>query len=738
LPLLHLRTFLPLTTVVAVGATLPQTADAQATIPRITGTITLDGMSDEPAWDGIAPLEMTVYQPTFGAEPSERTEIRIGHDDDFLYLAGRLYDSGAPRTGTLYRDEFGNDDVLAILLDTYNDHETAVWFATSPAGVRTDRTVFNDGEFRGSMPMNTDWNAFWDVATQENDEGWFAEFRIPFSSLGFQDRDGQVEMGLIVYRLIARHNERHVYPAIPPNWEMGFAKPSQSRRVRFDGVYTQRPLYVTPYLLGGVRQSPELNQAGTAFGTTRDLTHEAGVDLKLQPSSSITVDLTVNTDFAQVEADDQQINLTRFSLFFPEKRQFFQERSSVFEFNTGGMSRLFHSRRIGLVDGEQVRLYGGARLVGRAGGFDVGVLAMQTAASAASPSENFGVLRLKRQVFNPNSTIGIIGTSRVGMDGTYNVGVGVDAVLRPFGQDYVTVKWAETWDDTDVGSKTFIDGARVMLAWERRTQSGLRYLAGYTRSGNRYDPDLGFTLRRDFTHVQSEVGYRWLMGPRTAFRSIGVDLRGETYLRNVDRSVESGAATPTLRAEFKSGHELQLGATSSYEALQDTFLLSAVTPVVPGRYRFHEARVRFEYSRARMFRPSVQASAGTFYDGWRASVSVTPSWNVSPHLQLSGGYTVNAIRFSDRGTSLTTHLARLRIRTALNVHLSFVTLAQYNSTSDDISLNARLRYHFGEGRDLWIVYNEGLALERPLGASPRQPLSLGRSLAIKYTHTFVN
>ncbi|MGE3617096.1 MAG: DUF5916 domain-containing protein, partial [Gemmatimonadales bacterium] len=379
-------------------------------IGKLDGPITLDGKVDEAAWAALAPLPMSMFSPTYLGELTERTEIRIGHDDRFVYVAGRLFDSNPAgiRSNTFYRDVYSGDDVLAVVLDSYNDFETAVWFTTNPAGARSDRTVSNDGVFSGGDPMNTDWNAHWDVATTRDDKGWYAEFRIPFSTLGFQAVNGQVEMGLIVYRVVARKNERQTFPALDPKWGgLAFAKPSQSQRVVMDQVKQSKPVYVSPYLLTGLNAVSELG-TGTdpRWSTITDRSAEIGGDVRYSPTSNLALDFSVNTDFAQAEADEQQVNLTRFPLFFPEKRQFFQERASTFQFNFNGSDRLFHSRRIGLDDESVVRIYGGARAVGRLGGLDYGILSMQAAPTGARSSENLTVVRANQQVLNPYSSVG--------------------------------------------------------------------------------------------------------------------------------------------------------------------------------------------------------------------------------------------------------------------------------------------------------------------------------------------
>ena len=714
-------------------------------LTRLSGPIVLDGVIDEPAWQQVPPLPMTVYTPTYQGPFTERTEILVAYDDDYLYMAGRLYDSdpAGVRANTLYRDQYSGDDVLAIVIDSYNDNETALWFATSPPGVRSDRSVANDAQFGGGVPfgpggpVNSDWNTFWDVATVQNDEGWFAEMRIPFSSLRFQDVDGHVVMGIITYRFIARKNERHVFPSILPNWGMGFAKPSQARRVSLEGVRSQKPVYFTPYALGGVSRVAELNGAQTAYASDNDVTNEVGLDVKYSVTSNLVLDFTANTDFAQVEADSQQLNLTRFSLFFPEKRQFFQERGSIFEFSTGGLSRLFHSRQIGLNEGEPVRLLGGARLVGRIGKTDLGFLNMQTARTATFDAENFGVIRVRHQVFNRFSNVGGIATTRIGGGGSYNVAVGADALIRPFGDEYVTVKWAETFEDGRPGGTGLLDASRVVARWERRNEDGFSYNADFIRSGADYNPGVGFAIRQDFTFGGGTLQYKRFQGSQSPFRSIEVQNLGDVYVSNADRRVESASIQPSVRFEMKTGANINIQVKNSYESVREAFQLSGGPEIPIGDYWFHEGQVRLESPRGGLFRPNATMAAGTFYDGWRVFLQGGAAWNPSLHLELGGNYQLNVIRFSDRNESLNAHVVAFRIQTALDVHLSFSTLLQYNSTADDVDLNSRLRYNFREGNDLWLVYNEGFNTDRDGLTGPRRPLSQRRTLMVKYTHTFL-
>ncbi|MFN0182120.1 MAG: DUF5916 domain-containing protein [Gemmatimonadales bacterium] len=707
---------------------------------RLTGPIVLDGQVKEPAWDAIEPVEMAMFTPSFLGRLTEKTEIRIGYDDRFLYLSGRLYDSDPAgiRTNTLYRDVYSGDDLLAVVIDSYNDYQTAVWFVANPAGARTDRTMSDDAVIGVTMPMNPDWNAHWDVATSQDDKGWYAEFRIPFSTLRFQVVDQQVVMGLIAYRFIARKNERQTYPAIDPKWGgFAFAKPSQSQRVSLSGVRPSKPVYVTPYGLGGFRQTPVL-RPGTvpAWASNSDGTGEAGLDVRYAPTSNLALDFTANTDFAQVEADDQQVNLTRFPLFFPEKRQFFQERASTFQFDgQGSNDRLFHSRRIGLDEGELIRIYGGGRAVGRIGGMDYGLLSMQTGPRRTGGSENVAVLRLNQRVFNPYSTVGGMVTSRLSGGGTNNVGYGLDAVIRPFGDEWITAKWAQTFDQ-GIRERSAWEAASVLARWERIRDAGLAYSAQFGRVGGDYEPGLGFQSRKNYRFLGGGLQYKRFQKAASPLRSVSFNLATGHYLRATDGAAESRSIDPAINLEFKQGHELSFSGRSAFESVGADFPVAGAT-VRAGDYWFHEGRVRLMLPRSDRFRGEFNGTVGGFYDGTRASLSLGPSWNPSKFLELVGGYEFNRISFADRQQATTAHVVRLKIQVALDTRVSFNTFAQYSNVADLATFNARFRYNLREGTDLWIVYNEGLNTNREITAQPRLPVSSGRALLVKYTHTLV-
>ncbi len=711
------------------------------TIPRISGPIRLDGIVDEAAWEAVEPVPMIVFAPTYHGPFTEPSEVRIVHDDRFLYVSGRLFDSDPEgiRANTLYRDRYSGDDALAVIVDSYNDYETAVMFLTNPAGTRVDRTVYNDAQITvgGGLPMNSDWNSYWDVATSRTDEGWFAEFRIPFSTLGFQVLDEEVTMGLIIYRMIARKDERHLFPDIDPGWGgVAFVKPSQAQRIVLRNVRQQTPVYTMPYVLAGVRRTPKLADGHrgphSVWDAEQDATREVGLDIKYSPTSRLALNLTANTDFAQVEADSAQINIERFPLFTPEKRQFFQERSATFDFNTGGpFNRLFHSRQIGLHEGEIVKIYGGVRAVGRIGGTDYGLLNMQTGAHGSLSSENMGVLRLRQQVLNPYSTVGAMVTSRLGSHGRDNVAYGLDASVRVVGDEYALLQWAQSFDEATTDATGFETGL-MRARWERRRDEGFTYSADAVRVGSDYRPGLGFQRRTGFTLGGLEFAYGEYMDASAMFRRQGVRLTARQFTRNSDGTPESREIYPKAEVQFKGGARLDVGVRSQFESVRDPFPIADVQ-VAAGEYWFHEVAANFTLSRSDDLRGRFTTSAGTFYDGSRIGASAGPVWNVSRHLELGMAYSINRIEFPERGLATTTHLAQLKVELALDTHLSLSTYTQYNGVDDLTSINTRMRYHFSEGTDLWLVYNEGLHTERDQNMIPRTPLSSGRAFSVKFS-----
>ena len=728
---------------VALFSQPPAPNDQLFRLPRITEEIHLDGKLDEPVWKRIAPLPLTMNSPTFGGTPTERTEIRIAYDDNYLYASGAFYDSdpSGVRANNLIRDGVNfSDDRFALILDTFNDNENALGFLVNPAGARADFTVYNDGESNRGPPLNFSWNTFWDAAVTRTDEGWFVEVRIPFTSLRFQDHDGRVIMGLIAWRAIARKNEVLTFPAIPTKFRWGTYKPSIAQDVVLEGVYSRKPIYISPYVLGGIEQTPELNANETAYTIQQKLTRNVGLDVKYGLTSNLTMDLTLNTDFAQVEADDERVNLTRFSLFFPEKRPFFQERAAVFDFNTGQQSRVFYSRRIGLgPGGELIPIYGGIRLIGRIGRWDMGFLNMQTAPYDAAdlPSENFGVLRFRRQVLNSNSYVGTILTSRISTRGNINLVYGFDGIFKVKGDDYFSINWAQSLDSDSLQALTLPrqNTGRLRIAWDKRTDRGLFYRARLGWSGDEYNPGVGFVRRVNFTRLLGQIGYGWYPGKESLLfkHSLGVQASG--FIRNSDHQLETGEVGLEWRAGPKIGGFFRFQTKLNYESILDTFYLSSDAFIPAGTYQFWDNSFFFLSPFGYLVRFRLNGDFGYFYDGTRYSFSVSPTWSVSQHLELSSDFQYNAVNLPKRDQTFRATIVRLRVKYNLNTRFFMSTFAQWNSFGERITLNFRLRYNPKDGNDLYLVYNENLEYGNE-NEMPPPPLSRNRTILIKYTHTF--
>ena len=729
-------------TLLITGPALAQDSDREPlVIPRMQDPSVFDGRAEDPAWDQALSLPMVQWVPDFGAEPTQQTEILIGHSDEYVYMACRCHDDEVPSATTFRRNFNGVDsDFIMLTLDTFDDNENALSFATGPTGFRTDVAVSNDAE--GDAPLDFDWNAVWDVEAHESEDGWFVEMRIPIGSLRFSTDEGEVVMGLIAARYRARNSEIAIFPDIPPEWTYGWWKVSRAREVVFEDLEPRRLFQVAPFALAGAGREATLNPEGAGYVTETDPAWEVGVDVKYGLADNLTLDLTVNTDFAQVEADDQEVNLTRFSLFFPERRQFFQERSSNFAFDFGGNDRLFYTRRIGLHQGQPVRILGGARMVGRSGPWDIGILNMQTArepglGSQGEPlaSENFGVARFRRQVLNPFSYVGTILTTRVGRDGTYNVGYGVDGIVRLSDDDYLVMKWAQTFDDAVSSRATSLDAGRVHLQWERRSFSGLSYDLRYDRAGPAYRPAAGFELRQDYFRVGDRVSYGWHHGAGSSVERQRVDLVADATFRNTDGSLESLEIGPRWSVQRRGGGGLSLGLTHRVEDLTEAFPIFEDLEIPQGRYSFPAGQANLSMPAGLPLRSSIGISGGGFYDGWIGSLQLTPTWNASRHVRMSGFYQLNRIEFPDRDEAHTSHVGRLRVEVTPNVRYSIQAFVQYNSAADMVVGNVRFRYNPQEGNDFYIVFNEQLNTHRPIQPL-RPPLSSNRVLLVKYTYTF--
>ena len=714
-------------------------ASDQIKIQRLNQPVNFDGKPDELAWQLIDTLPITMHVPVFKGSLTERTVIRIAYDDQFLWIGAELLVNHPShiKASSKKRDEISaNSDFFGVVLDTYNDNENAMAFFTTPTGLRMDAAISNDAS--SHEPLNPDWNTFWDTKSTRDDKGWYCEMRIPFSSLRFQTVDEVSEMGLISWRWSAHNAENVTFPSIDPKYGMWATwKPSLAQKVIFENVKPSKPVYLSPYILGGYTNNNTLNTDETAYIHEEKFTGEIGGELKYSLTSNLTMDLTVNTDFAQVEADDQQVNLTRFSLYFPEKRMFFQEGASIFSYNLGGQNNLFYSRRIGLDDdGNPVRIYGGARVYGRVGKWDLGLLNMQTAKFNTLPSENFGVLRMRRQVFNQNSYMGGIFTSRIGTNGSYNTAYGIDGIFRLFGDDYLDLKFAQSYETGAEGNFASWEPTRIRVNWERRTQKGLGYDISVSHSGESFNPGVGFEMRDNYRAFHTQVQWGWLPGETSKLFSHSISINVLNYYSLATGKLESGSMGPGWKFQTKKFLIGMVDLKRMVENVDEEFSISDDVVVPVGSYEFYGLQGMIMTPMTKKVFAEMMLEAGQFYDGNRFSYTISPYFNLSSSFLISGTYQFDAVDFSKRNQEFTNHISRIKFEYMHSTKLSASTYIQYNTFDAAFIANFRLRFNPREGNDFYIVFNEVRYLQPELG-SPTYPSLANRTLLLKYTHTFV-
>lgn len=705
-------------------------------ISKLTGPVILDGHVNERAWKDIEPLPMVSHWPAYGREVGDSTVIRIGYDDENLYMSCICkIDPQLISAPTYKRDDAElNTDQISISIDSFFDRENAVWFIVTPTASRTDGMVLNDAN--GDDPINLNWDSYWEAETQITETGWSAEVKIPFRSLRFENIDSKVTMGLSIYRYDAHNVRMETFPAISPNWGFwSFIKPSQAQPIDFNGIQNKIPVYITPYLLGGHNRISNLDENINAYEYSGDVTMEGGAELKMGLSNNVTLDLTVNTDFAQVEADDQQVNLTRFSLFFPERRQFFLERSAVFDYSFNNNDRLFYSRRIGLNDGLPIRIIGGARMIARANGWDVGLLSMQTARETETLSENFSVARIRKQVINSQSYAGGMITSRLDEKGNYNMAYGLDGNIKILNDDFLKINLAQAVSNGMNRSLTNPKTLRFSVDWEKRKFSGLSFNFSFNYSGNDYDPGIGFQLRKDYIQFGDRISYGWQPDDHSPIQRFRLSLVGDLIYRNQDFKLETYKIGSLAEITWRRGDYAEAGFIFLEEHLLSPFQLTEEIEIPAGQYGFSEVELSYHTPRGRSLRAILNIAGGGYFDGSRISASIQPQWSLSRIFQFDLFYEVNRISLSNRNQELTAHIARIRSEITLNTKVTVSTFVQYNSNLYLSVINARFRYNPRDGNNFYIVFNENINSDRDR-VIPALPLSGNRSILVKYNHTF--
>ena len=691
-------------------------------IKKITDKIIIDGNVTEEIWEEVKPLPLTMITPIFQGVKTEKTEIRICYDNQYLYLSGKFFDSSADQiqANSMIRDKDRGGDFFNILLDTYNDNENFVVFSTTPSGNRIDNELLNDAEGTFNDIVNYDWNAYWDVEVQQDNTGWFAEVRIPFTSLRYNITDGEVIFGFITHRLIARKNERHTFPKIEPNWALSHLKASQASKIRLKDFSDKRPLYVSPYFLTEI----EKNKSAKA---------NLGLDLKYGVSNNQNLDITINTDFAQAEVDEIQVNLTRFDLFFPEKRQFFQERASVFKFQTSSISsnRLFHSRRIGLSEnGELLDVYAGLRFTGRSNGWDYGFLTMQTEGADSTDNQNHSAFRFRKQSFNDQSYIGGLVTSQINSEKQNELVLALDASINITGNHFLQTNFGYiTGNQFDKNQLS--DQSLLYLQYQNRNETGWGYSIEAERVGRKMNPGLGFIRRMESLAINQEILYGHFFKTSKTWRKLIISINNQSNFKLKSSDLES--LTNSLEANFAfiSGANLTLSVKRNYDHLNKKFILSEKVSIPIGYYTFYNSTIGYSMAESSNWRVNPSFTFGNFYDGNQIQVNITPIWNPSRFLEISASYNYNRIEFDKRSQVLRADIARLNILTALNSEISLTSLIQYDQLNDQVAANVRFRYNFNEGNDLFIVYNGSKSTIK------KDEIEQSK-LILKYTYTFRN
>jgi len=695
------------------GAGSDLVTDPPFRIPRLTRPVLIDGAPGEVAWAAIEPLPLVNLYPSFGSPLSEKTEIRVGHDDDFFYASIRAWDTEPKkiRATTLYRDRWETDDEFAVILDTFSDGQNGAMFLVTPAGVRIDNQLTHDAEPGRGEWMNRDWNVPWDAAARILDDGWTAEMRVPFSSLRFESRDGVVRMRLKAYRYLPRKGENQMFPPTrpdsgsEPHFKLSVAKP-----IELLGVESKNPVYVQPYVAGSRHRSAGPGGSGNV-----------GLDVKFSPTRAMAVDLTLNTDFAQVEVDQQRINLTRFPLLFPERRPFFLERAGLLSVNLGGEDRLFHSRRIGLNDeGVRLPLRAGARLASRVAGWDVGLLNVQVGGSnlKSTLSENDSVVRVQRHgasglAFGAAATL----ASRPGER------LATTAVDLAFsrGQHKLTAVGAHSH-----GKGPRLERSRVAVRVIKGAESGLSYSGEYRFTGSGFEPALGFLRLKDAHEFDASAGQSWRRSPPSSIRRVA--WRAEVQARHNREAGhrEFAAATGEINLETSGGHFVAVRAGRADETLAGPFAVTPEVRVAPGSYSSSSASVFLASSANHPLRLFVRHERAGYYGGSRRTWSLEPLFIPDKRLQVFAAYEGSTLSGGGR-PEVRLELVRGGVRAALTRKCFADVLTQRAPHTGASAGQIRLRYNFSEGHDLWIV-------------GERSRLRAGAAIAdivtVKYTRLF--
>jgi len=724
-----------------VGAAAPRAVEA-ARIPADL-SVRIDGSLDDQAWRLAAPItEFRQQDPIEGGVPSERTEIRILFDDDALYIGAMLYDSdpGGILAHQLQRDVgLGTDDRFMWILDTFRDGRTGYFFETNPAG------LMGDGLIGGGGGLNKRWDGIWDVRTRISDEGWSVEVRIPFSTLNF---DPSVDAwGINFQRTIRRKSEEILWSGWRRNESL--FRPIHAGQLRgLTGVSQGVGIEVQPYAVLKSDQSPPVDPS---WSTQADV----GFDVSYSITPSLRAGVTVNTDFAEVEVDQRRVNLTRFPLRFPEQRGFFLEGSGVHSFNWADP---FFSRRVGLVQGQEVPIQVGARLGGQAGRYELGFYQIRTGeaplefggARSTWPVEDFTVARVKRSLFN-QSHLGVVYTRRAtafdpfeGPDADpladrHTVGGDIDLYTSQFlGRFNAQIEGFMIYHTDPASEATLFGPERRSRGYRWNFPNDLiRLHSSYRDFGVAWDPAVGFAQRTGFRRHQPTL----TIAPRPSFlpwvRQTEHQLYFE-YLTDMDGLLLTRNLNFTfLTVNFESGDRLSFSGGRNFERLDAAFTLrgsgGASAVVDAGDYHSWGWSLGGRTAGRRTLSGSADFEWTDFWDGRRTQYDFSATARPRRGVSVSTDYQRNEVRL-DQG-SLDTNLVRLSGSWNLSPLKSMTGNIQYDDVSQVLGLFARARWIVRPGNDVFVVWGHNW---RNAEASlfDRQLSTISRGLAMKVNYTY--
>jgi hypothetical protein len=711
----------------------------RASAVRAEAAPIIDGVLADVAWSEAPVISGFVQrEPLEGTAASERTEVRILYDDQALYLAAWLFDADPSSIvfGETRRDaDLTDTDALLILLDTYLDRQNGFVFGTTPAGIEYDGQVTREGEggFGGQVRQQTgsgggfnkNWDGSWDVAATRDGAGWYAEFRIPFSTLRYGS-GGPQTWGLNIARRIRRRNEEVFWSPIPRQFDL-YRVSQAGTLVDFEAP-ARRLFTVTPYVLASGSHDYLVEDGG-------DITGDIGGDAKLGLTPGLTLDLTVNTDFAQVEVDDEQVNLTRFELFFPEKRPFFLENAGTFAVGTPQDVDLFFSRRIGIEDSIAVPILGGGRVTGKVGGVTVGLLNIQAESVDGAPGEtplapanNFGVVRLLQELPN-RSRIGGIFVSRVntGDGDDHNLTFGVDGRVG-IGNALTFDGYAartETPDLTGAQHAFSLSGSLSARDWSMG--------AAFREVAEAFNPEVGFLPRRDYRFRSARILRNVRIPSIPWFRELRPHISYNEFL-DLDGFSESRLIHIDSHFEFSNGAFFQLPALNfTREGLKEPFEIADDIIVPPGTYDNFEWGFEFNSDLSAPLSVDTRIEIGGFYTGHRKGTTTTLNARVNAAFVASLRVSYFDVDLAEG--SFETSVVGLRAAYSFSPRMYVQALVQYNEQSDNVSSNVRFGWLNTAGTGLFVVYND---IEHT-GSLSRTGLDAGptsRALVVKFTQQF--